>query len=342
MNRIRSLDVFRGLTIFLMIIVNSPGFTTAYAILMHAKGEGCTLADLVFPYFLIIMGASSVQKRTSYRVILLRTLGIFALGLVLNILPNHWDWHTWRFLGVLQRIAICYFISACVQRYLQLSEQILLLCGLLVSYAIIVGICGADALAQIDEMVFSSAHLYALHFEPEGLLSTIPAVATTLFGHVLGYIFQQKISRTDKVSQIIFLGFLFCSVGWIWHYFWPFNKNIWSSSYAVWTAGLAYLTWVFCEVWSHRLRLYFEILGQYSLSVYFLHIMGLKLQMLIKVDVNGQSTDLKTFLTQIFFGGLSYHNASLAYAVSYALFWMGGIYMLQFLVKKDGRYGFAG
>lgn len=317
-----------------MIIVNSLGYSDAYSFLTHAQGDGCTLADLVFPFFLVIMGASLVQKKANFKYILQRAAGIFILGLLLNMLPNHWNWHTLRLPGVLQRIAICYLVCACIKCYITLSGQILCMFGLLMAYALIIGLCGTTAVAQIDEMIFSSAHLYSAHFDPEGLLSTIPAVSSVLFGHLLGYIFQQKMSRTDKISQIIFLGLTFCLLGWIWHYFWPFNKSIWSSSYVLWTAGLAYLAWVACDVWGGHLGLGFKLLGQHPLSVYFLHVFGLKYLMWIKIDVHGALIPLKIFLTNALFGWLLNNNASLAFALCYAFLWMLAILMFEFLKKE--------
>ncbi|NBX85522.1 MAG: DUF1624 domain-containing protein [Gammaproteobacteria bacterium] len=335
MTRVRSLDVFRGLTIFLMILVNSPGLSVAYVPLIHASGNGCTLADWVFPFFLVILGASSVLTNPSIEKILKRSIFIFMLGLFLNAYPNHWDLNTLRIPGVLQRIAICYLFSALMNRYAQWKTQIGWMLGLLIGYAFLIEIKGVSWIGTFDECIFTSAHLFQPHFDPEGVLSTIPALASTLCGHILGIVLKQNLSKTNERSQILYLGLVFCCIGWIWQYFWPLNKSIWSSSYAIWTAGLAYLVWFVCDIlcaWLYP----FEILGRHALWIYILHVLGLKIQMWIKVPVDGQSYFFKTYVTQLLFGGLTPLNASLAYAVSYCFLWILVAFGMQKVQKKDG------
>jgi predicted acyltransferase len=340
MIRIRSLDVFRGVTIFLMILVNSPGLSVAYEPLIHANGDGCTLADWVFPFFLVILGASSVLTHSSIGHILKRSVIIFMLGLFLNACPNHWQLSLLRIPGVLQRISICYLFSALMSRYTQWKTQICWMLGLLIGYAFLIVIAGTEVIGAFDEKILTSAHLYQPHFDPEGLLSTIPALASTLCGHILGIIFLQNLSKIEERSQILCLGLMFCSLGWLWQYFWPLNKSIWSSSYALWTAGLAYLVWFFCDVlcaWLYP----FEVLGRYALWIYVLHVLGLKIQMWIQMSVDGHVYHFKTYVTQLCFGGMAPLNASLAYAISYCFLWMFVAFSIQWFQKKDGKYGFS-
>ena len=340
MTRVRSLDIFRGFTIFLMILVNSPGLSMAYVPLIHANGNGCTLADWVFPFFLVILGASSVLTHPSIGSIWKRSFMIFMLGLILNAFPNHWDLNTLRIPGVLQRIALCYLFSAFLSRYTQWKTQIGWMLGLLMGYAFLIGIKGVTWIGVVDESILTSAHLYQSHFDPEGIISTIPALASTLCGHILGIIFKQNLSKTEERSQILCLGLMFCSLGWMWQYFWPLNKSIWSSSYVLWTAGLAYLVWFCCDVlcaWLYP----FEVLGRHALWIYVLHVLGLKMQMWIQVPIDGHVYSFKTYVTQLLFGGMTPLNASLAYAVSYCFLWMFVAFGIQWFQKKDGSDGFS-
>lgn len=223
-SRILSLDVFRGLTMALMIIVNSQDSTLSYPILEHARWNGCTLADLVFPFFLYIVGLTTVislQKHSvaSYSAIFKRSILLFLLGLFLNAFPNHFDFSNLRLFGILQRIAICYLVCSIIYLNTTVKTQILIFSGILIGYCAVMTMLpvpgfGAGNLTiagnwvgYLDRLVLPVRHSY-LHgsFDPEGLLSTTPAIATTLSGVLTASFLLTQRSKQNKCYLIIAMG----------------------------------------------------------------------------------------------------------------------------------------
>lgn len=349
--RLLSLDVFRGITIALMILVNSPGNQTAYACLNHSIWNGCTLADLVFPFFIFIVGVSlvfSLGKQLAEGVplneiiikVAKRTFIIFLLGLFLNAFPRHFDFESLRIFGVLQRIAICYFLAALLFLTTRIRTQALIALALLICYWLIMTYIpvpgfGADILtpagnlaAYLDRLVFSSAHLYGKVFDPEGILSTMPALATTLLGNLTGAWLCSKSNKHVKLMGMLIAGLVSCSIGWIWGYYFPINKALWTSSYVLWTGGLALLLLALCyglieiQNW-RRWSTPFIIFGTNAIAAYFLHIFFLKIQAIIHVQrIDGSPGNLRIYITEHLFGWASLPTASLLYALSYTLFWL--------------------
>ncbi|CEG61149.1 acyltransferase family protein [Legionella micdadei] len=360
-SRLLSLDVFRGLTIALMILVNSPGNQTAYTWLEHSAWNGCTIADLVFPFFIFIVGVSSVFSLSKAREvnhmplpqllikIIKRSLIIFLIGLLLNAFPNHFEMSTLRFYGVLQRIAICYFVASILFLTTKIEIQVLIIGILLIGYWLILILANVPGFgvgnltlegnfaAYVDRVIFSSAHLYGKFYDPEGLLSTIPAIATALLGNISGAWLLSKYDHWQKLKGLITFGIMALIVGWLWSIWFPINKILWSSSYVLWTGGWALIVLAFCywlieiqkwKSWSKP----FEIFGANALAVYFLHVFFLKLQIVIMIHcANGVSENLKLFVTNRLFGWASPENASLFYALSYTLFWL---LILSILYRK--------
>lgn len=347
-SRLLSLDVFRGITIALMILVNSP---TNYAWLNHSDWNGCTLADLVFPFFLFILGVSlvyflskSLAEGLSYNLliskILKRTIIIFVIGLFINAFPFHFHLTTIRIFGVLQRIAICYFCATLLFLTTRPQTQAVIVIVLLIGYWLMMTIIpvpyyGANNLTQIgnlaayiDRSIFSSAHLYEKIFDPEGLLSTLPAIATTLLGNLTGVWLLSHHNLQKKFQVMIITGIIALICGWFWGLSFPINKDLWTSSYVLWTGGLALLLLAFCywlieikelKKWSKP----FEILGLNALAVYFLHVFFLKIQAAIHIsETNGTRENLRVFITNHFFGWISLQNASLLYAIAYVFVWL--------------------
>ena len=197
--RVLSLDVFRGITIVLMIIVNSPGNPKPYGWLEHSAWHGCTLADVVFPFFIMIVGMSSVlalsnlkRKNVSqsyiFKKIIRRSVFIFLMGLLLNAFPYHLlDWSNLRVMGVLQRIAICYFVSAGLFLTSSIRTQALIAVIVLLGYAFTPLMLAGDVGGYIDRLLLSPEHLYTKTFDPEGLFSTLPAIASVLLGNLIGF-----------------------------------------------------------------------------------------------------------------------------------------------------------
>ena len=267
--RILSLDIFRGWTILFMILVNNPGsWSYVYSPLEHAKWDGWTPTDLIFPFFLWISGFSiplSIDKKTNaenkvfYAAILRRSLLLITLGLVLTGFPfglldlHIFTLHTWRIPGVLQRIGICYFTAAAVYHLGKEKLTIIISILFLLVYAMIIefyyvpghgyGILTIEgnAAGYFDAFLFGS-HTWSGSpvpgFDPEGALSSLTAVVTMMSG-ILSY----KLLKLEKSLKNIFIFFLSgitaASSGIMLDNVWPINKNLWSISYVFFTSGTA-------------------------------------------------------------------------------------------------------
>jgi predicted acyltransferase len=354
--RLLSLDVFRGLTIAGMILVNSPGNDTAYAPLDHAAWNGLTPTDLVFPFFVFIVGVSlvfSLAKRLEQghdRTELLaqvtkRTLIIFGLGLLLNGFP-HYALGSIRIPGVLQRIALCYFVGALFFLWTNISIQIGAIVVLLFGYWWVMthlqapGFLMGDLTkegnfaAYIDRALFG-VHMYRPVYDPEGLLSTFPAIASGLLGNLTGYWLRSPGTPARKATGCIQAGLVFLLGGWKWGQYFPINKALWTSSYVLVTTGLALLIFGVCY-WAIEIRDWkkwskpFEVFGTNAIAAYFLHVFFLKVQNLWHITrLDGTPGNIRIFLTEHLFSPfMSAENASLAYASCYTLFWLGFFWIL--------------
>jgi predicted acyltransferase len=266
--RLISLDVMRGLTVAVMILVNNAGDgSVSYAQLRHSVWNGCTLTDVVFPLFLFIVGASialsfsaRLQRGTLRSAIafqmLRRALTIFTLGLLLNALP-HFHLSELRYYGVLQRIALCYAIAGAIYLYGGVSVCAVTVALVLFGYWFLLthvsvpgfGLPGAsiqvldrygNLAAWLDRAMVPQAHLYRHSFyDPEGLLSTMPALANTLFGVISAVWLQTVRSTRQKTSALLVCGVVGLVGGLFWAQTFPLNKRLWTSSFALFTSGIA-------------------------------------------------------------------------------------------------------
>lgn len=350
--RLLSVDVFRGITIAGMIIVNSPGNQTAYSWLEHSAWNGCTLADLVFPFFLFIVGVSLVlalSKRQQYGnsktelffKILIRTIIIFILGLILNAFPYHMHWDSLRIMGVLQHIALCYFFASILFLTTSMRAQGIIFVTILIVYWVIMtkipvpgyGVNNltseANLAAYLDRLILLKEHMYTKVCDPEGILSLLPAIATTLLGNLTGFWLLSKNKAEKKFLGMIFFAIMALIAGWIWSFWFPINKALWTSSFVLWTGGLALIVFAFCygltginqyRAWSKP----FEIFGMNAILVYFLHIYFLRIQAMIPMQkLDGRPGNLRFYLTEhLFYWAPSLQMASLLYALNYTLLWL--------------------
>ena len=273
MQRLASLDAFRGLTIAAMILVNNPGsWAAVYPPLEHAEWNGWTPTDLVFPFFLFIVGVSitlSLAHRSEGVVvhILRRSVILFALGyIVLGVFP-YFHFATSRIPGVLQRIAVCYLVSSLVALYVPWRGQAAIAAALLVGYCalmLLVPVPGfgpghldkeGNLAAWIDRTLLGTQHLWRASkvYDPEGLLSTLPAIATTLFGALCGRFLLSARSPIEKTRLLLTAGAAAIAVGLAWSWFFPINKSLWTSSYVVFTAGAALVVLGLCY-WAIEIR----------------------------------------------------------------------------------------
>ena len=261
--RLVALDVFRGATIALMITVNNPGsWGHIYAPLRHAQWFGCTPTDLVFPFFLFIVGVAmwfafmkfdhKLTKEAGGKI-LKRTLIIFLIGLILNILrpvSGFAELFTkWRLVGVLQRIALCYGIASVMVLTID-KKKVAWIAGLmLVFYWLLLAATGGyqmeNTLARrFDLWIMGEGHVYhgyGMPFDPEGLLSTIPAIVTVLLGYFAGQLISSESDQKVIVKKLIINGVILALGGLLWGLFFPIGKPIWTSSYVLYTGGLAML-----------------------------------------------------------------------------------------------------
>lgn len=274
--RLLSLDVMRGITIAGMILVNNPGsWNSIYAPLRHASWNGLTPTDLVFPFFMFIMGVSTYLSLRKYDFaptwptlwkIIRRTAVIFAIGLAIAWLSlflggvrsgkTVWDaamnFDTIRILGVLPRLAICYGLASIIAVTLRHRWLPVLIIGMLVVYSVVI-LCGAgyefseqNIIAVVDRFVLGEAHMYTdwvdgnpVKLDPEGLLSTLPSIAHVLIGFWCGMMIMNTKDNDKRVQSLFIVGTILTFAGFLLSYGLPINKKIWSPTFVLTTCGFA-------------------------------------------------------------------------------------------------------
>jgi len=352
-SRLVSLDVFRGITIAGMVLVNDPGsWEHIYWPLEHAQWSGWTPTDLVFPFFLFIVGVaitlslgrrieSGGVTRDVYLKIVKRALIIFAIGLFLNGIP-HFHVTEWRIPGVLQRIAVCYLIASLIFLNTRVRTQVIIAIVLLVGYCLLVNFVPAPGYAAgdltkegslpsyVDRVVFGK-HVWAQAkvYDPEGILSTIPAIVTSLIGVLTGTWLRSERSRIEKAAGMFVAGAVLVAIGWAWNAFFPINKALWTSSYVMFTGGLALQFLALCY-WLIDIKGYrrwakpFEIFGLNAIALYVLADLLANVFELIKIGDDSLGGRIYNF-----FGAfLSPTNASLAFAIFFVLLCFFFIWLL--------------
>lgn len=373
--RWQGLDALRGLSIAAMILVNNPGQwgpKYQYGQLRHAEWHGCTFTDLVFPTFLFCAGVAIVpalsRKREHgadrdkvLRAIARRVVSLIVLGMLLSAFPlitfaDDRDLFapllSTRFPGVLQRIGICYGVAALLFLFTSLRTQRVVLAACLLLYWPLItlmpvpdfgppDISTAMGTLQgyIDRAVFGSHIWVKGQYDPEGLLSTIPALATCLLGVEVGRLLQRESAATVKVARLARLGAVLLVLGAAWGMLLPFNKYLWTSSYAVWTAGiattcLAAFVWAFEERRWHKLAYPLHVYGINALLVFVgSGIVGRIVGGLIRFEVDGTETSLKNW----FFGTvlMPIGDAKVA-SLLFALLWIVAWFLvLRVLYKRN-------
>ncbi len=314
--RLLALDIFRGMTIFFMVIVNTPGsWSYVYAPLKHAEWDGLTPTDLVFPFFVFIVGVAmsfsfrryneSPDRAAWYSKVLLRTTSIFLVGLLLNWFPFFdKSIEDLRIFGVLQRIALAYGLAAVIVMNCPRSRIPYVFGSILGGYFALLLIFGGEAplslegnaVRSLDLWLLGEKHLYSgygIAFDPEGLLSTLPAAGTVLFGYWIGLVIQAHDSVEEKIQSLFPYGLVATLTGVALHFLGcPINKPIWSSSYVLVTGGLATLFLIGLLVildlkhwraWSWM----FEAFGKNPLASFVASSVTVKLLALVKIGDQG-------------------------------------------------------
>ena len=342
-NRLVSLDIFRGITIAFMIIVNTPGsWEYVYAPLRHAKWHGCTPTDLVFPFFLFIVGVSTFYSLKKYGNefnsgsvlrIIRRMLLIFAVGLFLAIFPKFFrDYSTLRILGVLQRIAIAYGIGAIIclsvrRDFLWIVVAVILL----VYWGLLALMGGADPyslesnlVGKIDLAILGPNHMYkgfGVPFDPEGLFSTIPAIATVIIGYFTGEVISKTSEGGKTVIRLLLMGAASAGLGYLWGMVFPINKPLWTSSYVLYTAGLAMgflaLIYLVADVFKfQKWGTFFLVFGTNAIFAYSLAGIWTKTMLNIKLAAGTDKISLYSWIYQKIFAPLAGNmNGSLFFAI---------------------------
>lgn len=308
--RLMSLDVFRGMTVVFMIIVNTPGtWNHVYAPLRHASWHGCTPTDLVFPSFLFISGVAMWYSLRKFNFefsgpalfrVLRRVALIFAVGLFLNIFPRFVrDYDTLRIMGVLQRIALAWGLGAVIvlaikKNYIWIATAVILL-GY---WALMYFMGGSDPYSlegnyarTVDLSIIGENHLYkgfGIPFDPEGLLSTLPATATVLLGFMTGGLITGKGNSWRTVGWLSFVGVVLIGAGLLWGEYFPINKPIWTSSYVLYAGGIGMvilaLLFTVVDIWNLKgWTGFFNTFGTNALFTYVLAGMLTKTLLVIKV-----------------------------------------------------------
>jgi len=453
--RLISLDVFRGLTIAGMVLVNNPGTSPVYWPLDHAEWNGLTPTDWIFPFFLFIVGVSisislgrRVRSETGidagnsgragvYTKIISRALSIYLLGAAVSVLPffqfqsstapdwlkmldwlafaaallfllmrNYkvagilaivafagiavmnlagynivtYDFGTIRIMGVLQRIAVCYLITSLIFLHTNWKQQVYISLALLLGYWLImttIPVPGCEITsindkacnlaAYIDRMIITEPHIWRFGkvYDPEGLLSTIGAIVTTISGVLAGTWLRSEPpasaggqsaeessgsrnwpaangAGSDKVSGLFFFGIILFALGWIWNFFFPFNKALWTSSYVLVTSGLALLM-LGCCYWLIDIKGYrqwakpFMIFGANALALFV--FTGLFARMISAFRVaytpEGKGISAQRWIVDnVYLALFQPINASLAFAISFILLWL----LFMWLLYRKGIY----
>ena len=354
--RLQSLDVFRGLTIAAMLLVNNPGsWSYVYPPLEHVAWDGWTPTDLVFPFFLFIVGITTTfsigvmiergaSGRELFRKVLIRSVVIFALGLALQGFPDY-DLRTIRVPGVLQRIALSYLIGATIVLWTGVRGQFVALVALLVGYWVLmtrvpVPGLGSTALAPdlnlsnwLDLKLIGRNHLMheTMTWDPEGTLSTLGGVASVMCGVLAGHWIRSSRVVSAKVIGLLVAGGAGVALGSLWGWTYPIIKNLWTGSFVLLSAGMACL--VLAGVyWLVDVKGYrgwavkpFLVFGTNAITAYWLSsLMGIVLNwIVITSPEDGESLVLQTYIYESFYARwLSPENASLAYAISFVLLWL--------------------
>lgn len=352
--RLSSLDAFRGLTIAGMILVNNPGsWKYVYTPLSHAEWHGWTPTDLVFPFFLFIVGVSisfalseRIDRRAEphrlYLKIIRRSFILFTLGIVLHLI-NWFDFQTLRIPGVLQRIALCYLFSTLIFLKADFKWRAVIALLILGGYWAVLKLVpvpgyGAGVLdyqgnlcGYIDTKLLSG-HLYRPEFDPEGILSTLPAISTTLLGTLTGDWLRSSIKIPLKSLGLFGGGFVLAVSGLLIHPYFPINKPLWTSTYVLFTAGtgMILLGVFFSLIEGLQMRKWatpFLIFGTNAIAVYVGSTLMAILLSKIKISFLTGSFPLKAFIYKYLLAPWAGNlNGSLIFSLLYILIWLGIMY----------------
>ncbi|MFD2599425.1 acyltransferase family protein [Sphingobacterium corticis] len=366
--RYLSLDVLRGITVAFMIVVNTPGsWSSIYSPFAHATWHGFTLTDLVFPTFLFVVGNAisfSFKKIDNqpfsafFGRLLKRSVIIFLIGVLLNHFPfidfgaDSWtlkDISSVRILGVLQRIALCYFLGGLIIYFFRKASTLLLIStGILLMYWLILYLFGTgndpyaletNAPKLFDDLIFNAKNLYqglGITFEPEGVLSTLPSIVHVIVGYLIGKFIQVNGNKRSTFLQLLVIATTALAIGLLWDTVFPINKSLWTSSYVLYALGwdifiLAVLMGIIDLLHLKRWTYFFEVFGKNPLFIYILA--WVIISALHIIPVNG-STVPSLFYRDFLLNHFADKTASLLFAVCYMLL----LWLIGFALDKNKIY----
>jgi len=366
--RLMSLDVFRGATMASMLLVNNPGdWDNLYGPLDHAPWHGWTFTDLIFPFFLWIVGVAiplsmgrrlenGEQRSKELGRIFKRSMILIGLGLFLNGYP-HYDFSTIRIMGVLQRIGVCYFFAVLIFLNTRVRGQCIAILALLSGYWLLMAFMPVPGwghgiyaehgnFSEFVDTLILGAHNYkdTKTYDPEGIISTIPAIATVLFGILAGHWLRSPSSKEEKTAWLFIAGNILLFVGSVMNFWLPINKKLWTSAYSVFMAGMASNIFAICywlvDVKGHRKYAKpFAVYGMNAITVFVLT--GLIGRITLQVHLtasNGKSVTLKTWLFAHVKAGFEAVGGPLATAKNssllYALIYVIGMYLIASLMYR--------
>ena len=347
--RLVSVDAFRGATVAAMILVNNPGdWGHIYWPLEHAPWNGWTPTDLIFPFFLYLVGVSlAFSTRDTTKAAAIRALKIFGLGFFMAFYPR-FNIFTVRIPGVLARIALCYFVAFVIKKHFspRAVAFIAALCCLGYWFLMtMVPVPGGVAPnlepetnlgAWLDRTIFGS-HLWVSSktWDPEGLLSSLPALGTTLLGYLAGLLFRKGLDPKEIIRRLVISGFVMSVAGIAWDSTFPINKSLWTSSYVLFTAGLASLIlalfYGIADVAGHKSGMKpLVIYGVNAIVVFVASGLLVKTMGLIRLPLGEKSVSSLTFIYKTLFESwLAPINASLAFAIANVLFWYAVLWWMD-------------
>ncbi|MFC1514117.1 acyltransferase family protein [candidate division KSB1 bacterium] len=354
--RLLSLDAFRGMTIAGMLLVNNPGtWSSIFPPLRHAEWHGCTPTDLIFPFFLFIVGISmtfSFSKRKLEQNdknkllihVIRRSIIIYLLGFILTFFYR-WDLSTVRIPGVLQRISVCYLFASVIYLYLKPRGRIIAGISLLAVYWILVRLVpvpgfGAGDLSRdgniigyVDTLLLSG-HLYMRNFDPEGIISTLPAIVTVLTGTFIGNWIRSGKDKIHISNGLFVSGTVMFLAGYVWSIWLPINKQLWTNSYVFYTAGIGTILlglfyWLIDIKGIKKWSIPFVIFGTNAILAFFMSSFFSKTLYTTRITVSdGSETSLYGWIYNNIFKGIgSPEFSSLLFALTYVLFWVGIMYI---------------
>jgi predicted acyltransferase len=386
--RLLSLDVFRGITVAGMLLVNNPGTWSAiFPPLEHAAWNGWTPTDLIFPFFLFIVGITTHLSLSSRRArgdddsaiikqILRRGIIIYLLGFAMALFPFYqwgtidaiphpsaWQrivvrWEHVRILGVLPRIAIVYICAALLTLKTTVKQQVAIIATLLLGYwfamtllpvpgqntigALLLDSKDRNLAAYLDRAILGTNHTWigSVTFDPEGPFSTIPAIGTAMLGVLAGrWIAQRERPLLERLGALFAVGSLAMVAGLMWNWAFPINKNLWTSSYVIFTAGMACVSlatvmWIVDYANVRGWTKPFVVFGVNPIVAFVgSGVLARLIYTLWHIDYQGKSTAVQDAIYQsVFLPWLPERVASLAFAISFVLIWYG---ILTVLYRKN-------